>query len=150
MSTNAYITPDNIRTFLLDRGSSDNFLLDAVEFSSEEIDLAMILTVDRYNTTTPILNEGYTEATFPYKMEFLLGVAGHLMRSKSINYERNSLQYTSASGTAVDDKKAKARSYLEIAEKLLGEFDTRIKSLKMDANVNGAFGFVRGPGKLVW
>ena len=142
MATNLTLSPRMIRTFLLDRCAADNFLLDEVEMDDEMLDLAMLLTVDRYNNTTPILDEGYTPYSFPYVGEMLLGITAHLLRSKGLNLQRNALALTSTSGTAVDDKGAKSRVYLDLSEKYFQQFEDRIKPLKMNVNVQGGFGFV--------
>lgn len=140
MATNAYVTPAMIRLFLLDRNASDNFLLDDVDFEDALMDLAITLTVDRYNTTDPFIDIQFTVETFPYRYELLLGIAGQLLRSKAINMRRNQLNYTSAAGTAVDDKQS-ADLYMQMAEKMLAEFDTRIRKLKTNDNINQGYGF---------
>jgi hypothetical protein len=136
-----------IRTFMLDRTASDNFLLDGVEMDEESIALAMMMTVEEYNITAPILCEGYTEETFPYRMPYLIGVAAFLLRSKGLNLARNSLPYTSTTGTAVDDSTAKSRLYLELGEKYLEEFKEKIRPIKQNKNINEGYGCVSGPSR---
>lgn len=150
MAKNQYISPEMIRTFLLDRSASDNFLLDEVEFDTPSLDLAMILAVDCYNKLLPILDEGYTVENFPHKMEFLLGVSGFLMRSKGLNMARNALQYSSSSGTAVDDLSSKSKFYLEMGGKFLDEFKEQSRIIKQNQNINDGFGHVGGPSRGAW
>lgn len=139
------ITPSMVRTFMLDRTARDNFLLDAVEMDEESIGLAMMMTVEEYEITPPLLYEGYTEDTFPYKMPYLIGIVAFLLRSKGLNLARNSLPYTSTTGTAVDDSTAKSRLYLDLGEKYLDEFRDKIRPIKQDKNINEGYGHVSGP-----
>lgn len=144
MAANAYVTPEHIRLFLLDRSAADNFLLDETDFKNESLDLMQELIVSRFNTTTPILNYNYTTEDFPYKHEFLMGVCGMLFVSKGQSMMRNALDYQSASGTAVNDK-AKAEEYIKFGRELLQEFDDRVKKIKQHENIEGAYDFVSGP-----
>lgn len=137
---NQFISPDKIRLFLLDRCAQDNFLLDDVDFPDELLDLAQELVVDRYKTTSPFVGPVYTVETFPYKMEFLLGVAAMVLRTKAINLKRNQLNYTAAEGTAVDDKR-RADDYLALANQFQLEFDQRCKSIKAHLNIEEGYGF---------
>jgi len=139
MATNLYLTPAQIRLFLLDRTAGDNFLLDDVDFTDEMIDLALTLTVDTYNTTDPFIDVVYDVRTFPFRVELLLGVTAYLLRSKGLNMKRNQLNYTSAAGTAVDDKRT-SDDYLLLAEKYNAEFMQRIRKIKMHINVESGYG----------
>lgn len=143
MSTNAYVSPDKIRLFMLDRSAADNFLLDDVDMPAELIELSMELTVDSYNTMSPILSEQWTVLDFPYKLEFLLGVTGRLLRSKGMNLLRNSLDYQSASGTAVNDK-TKATNYLALGQEFLNEFESRSRTIKQAVNIDSGFAYAGG------
>jgi hypothetical protein len=143
MSTNAYITPDKVRLFMLDRNAGDNFLLDDVDMSTELIELSMELTVDAFNTMSPILGSKWSVLDFPYKLEFLLGVTGRLLRSKGMNLMRNALDYQSTSGTAVNDK-TKAASYLALGQEFLAEFEARSRTIKQATNIEEGFGYTGG------
>ena len=140
MANNPYMTPEKIRLFLLDRTPSDNFLLDDVDFANESIALACELTLARFQETEPFVQQQFTIETFPHPYTFLLGVCSILLKSKAVNMKRNSLNYQSASGTAVDDKKT-ADDYLMLAADFSKEFDDKARKLKTNENINEGYGF---------
>ena len=138
----AIVTPDAVRMFLIDRRPEDNFLLDATEFSPAQVAGALQLCVDKYNSTTPLLNEGFNVDTFPYRYEGVIGTAAILLRMMAVNLTRNRLDYSTQEGTAVQDR-ARAQEYVALAKDLSAEFDARIKALKVQANLQGFYGGVR-------
>lgn len=144
MAGNKFLTPANIRLFLLDRTADDNFLLDDVDFQNDLLDMAQILTFDRYETTDPFIGVDFTIENFPFRLELLLGVTGFLLKSKGLNLKRNQLNYTSAAGTAVDDKST-AEAYLAMADKFLAEFDSRVHKIKGNININQGYGAQGSP-----
>lgn len=137
---NPYITPQKIQLFLLDRGASDNFLLDDREYQDDQIDLAVELTVSKYNTTNPFI-DFQTAETFPFTYEFLLGVTSILLRSKALNMIRNRVNYSTQGGVTVDEKSS-AEAYLALADQFAKEFDDRIKKIKAFININQGYGTV--------
>lgn len=154
MPGNQYVSPERIRLFLLDRSATDNFLLDDVDFSNEVLEMAQDLTYDRYTTTDPFINVDFTVETFPFKMEFLTGVAGFALRMKGANMVRNALPFSSAGGSQVDDKKL-GENYIALGDKFLAEYDSRIRKIKTHININqgygsqgSAYGFYQGEWQL--
>lgn len=137
------VTPRDVRFFLMDRTASENFLLDSVEYTDEDIHSAMQLAVDKYNSTLPMVDV-YTVEDFPYRYEMLLGASASLMRSKAINYTRNRLDFSTKDGTTIQDKQ-KTGEYLSIANLMMQEFDQRITQIKKTKNAEQAFGFTSGP-----
>jgi hypothetical protein len=87
----------------MDRTAAENFLLDSVEYSDEDIHSAMQLTVDKYNSTLPMVDI-YTVEDFPYRYEMMIGSSATLMRSKAINYSRNRLDFQTKDGATIQDK----------------------------------------------
>lgn len=140
MPNNQYISPEKIRLFMLDRTKDDNFLLDDREMSDETLSLAQEMVVDKYNTQAPFVQIQYTVETFPFKYEFLLGVTAFCLLSKVLNMKRNQLNYSSASGTAIDDKKT-SDEYLALAGALQKEFDSRVEKIKAAINEKEGYGF---------
>jgi hypothetical protein len=137
------VTTQDVRFFMMDRTASENFLLDSVEFSDEEIHSGMQLTVDKYNSTLPMVDV-YTVENFPYRYEMMLGTAASLLRSKSINYSRNRLDFSTKDGTTIQDKQ-KTGEYISIANAMMQEFDQRVTQIKKTKNAEQAFGFISGP-----
>ena len=105
----------------MDRTAAENFLLDSVEYSDEDIHSAMQLTVDKYNSTLPMVDI-YTVEDFPYRYEMMIGASATLMRSKAINYSRNRLDFQTKDGATIQDK-AKTTEYLQIANIMMKEWE---------------------------
>ena len=139
----ATVTHDDIRHFLLDRGATDNDLLDDVEFSDADIMKACEFAVDQWNITPPLINR-YTPNSFPHKAILVMSASAWLIRSKAINFERNVLSSVTRSGTQVNEK-AKMQTYMSLAKELSSEVKELTKSLKIAENIAVGWGYVEGP-----
>jgi len=136
---NKYISLQEIQLFLLDRFPEDNFLLDEREFGDEQIALAMRMTVDRYNTTTPLGVDVHTVESFPWRLEFCLGVTAVLLRMRAINMMRNNLSWNTGGGIAVDEKSS-YKDYIQMAKLIQDEFDNRAAKIKQSINIGEGYG----------
>jgi len=137
------ISENDIRMFLVDKSPSDNFLLDDVEYTNEEISSACQFCVDKYNSQPPYVDK-YTLASWPYRYELLIGASAMLLRMKAINMVRNRLDYTQQDGTAVQDKN-KGAEYLAMSKELMAEFTDLITKIKVSKNMEAAYGSISGP-----
>lgn len=146
MAANPYITPDFIRLFLLDR-ASDNFLLDEEQFKDESLDAAIILTVDRWNETSPFVSP-FTPENFPFRHSLIMGVTATLLRMKGLNMIRNKVDYQTAGGVTVDEKSS-ARDYFAVAKDFMAEFDAKIKHMKMQINIGEGYGQLGSPYAII-
>lgn len=138
------ITENDIRLFMIDKTSDDNYLLNDVEFTPEEIAQAHTLIVAKYNSTLPLMSE-VTEIP---RYEAIIGTTAILMRMKAINFVRNRLDYQNRNGTAVQDKN-KAPEYLAIARDMMMEFEQRVRALKTHQNIEACYGHVSSPYRYV-
>jgi hypothetical protein len=136
----AYISPEDVRFFLMDRTASENFLLDDLEFTDEEIGNAMVLAVDKYNSTLPLVNT-YTSESFPFRYEMMLGASAILLRSKATNMMRNNLNYNTSDGVAINDLERR-KEYLGMAQSFDAEFTDRIQKIKVSKNAEECYGYV--------
>jgi len=136
----AYVLPEDVRFFMMDRTASENFLLDDLEFTDDEINNAMVLTVDKYNATLPLVNT-YTSDNFPYRYEMLLGASGILMKIKAVNMMRNNLNYQTSDGVAINDLE-KRKEYFQIAQMFDQEFLDRVTKIKVSKNAEECYGWV--------
>jgi len=134
------ITVDMVRLFMMDRTADENFLLDSVEFTDQEILDAFTLVVDKYNTMLPHIDY-YTTDSFPYRTEALAGIAGLLMKMKALNMVRNNLDYTTAEGATINDK-SKKQEYLALSQAYEKEFDDKCRMIKVSKNSNDCYGYV--------
>lgn len=113
------ISMAEVRMAIYDRCSSDNFLLDQVEFSDSQIAWAIRRGVDMWNEIPPPVG-CFRVDNFPYRYYHVNCAAGELMRMAARNYMRNTLQY-SASNLQVADKQ-KAEEYEKIGKDLIEEY----------------------------
>ncbi len=130
------ITEKDIRLFMMDKPEL-NTLIRGVRWSPEEIDAAIAYAVSYYNESPPFIG-GYTVETFPWKHTLLLGTAGHLLRSASINEASNNLAY-SADNITVNDKD-KADIFLRLGTQYWDEFKTNIQNMKVAQNIASCYG----------
>lgn len=130
------LTVSRIRMFLRDSTADQNYLLDAQEFTDEEIEAALEAAVDEWNETPPVIRV-YTRETFPYPHHLLDGVRGYLLQMAADNYHRNHLSY-SAAGISVDDKN-KGDIYLRKADYYLGQWRRFMLNQKRIDNLNSAW-----------
>lgn len=129
------LTEQDIRIFLMDKREL-NPLLRGVRWSSEDIDSAVTRCVDFYNETPPFIN-AFSASNFPYRYTLLVGVAGHLLKSASINEASNQLQYA-ADGITVQDKD-KAEIFAKLGGMFWDEFKEKVTSIKVAQNIGAAF-----------
>ena len=132
----AKLTNDQVRLFLMDRKEL-NSLIKGVRWSDPEIDAAINMCVDYWNSTPPFINT-QNAATFPFRWLLLTGVAGWLLRSAAINEASNQLDY-SADGITVQDKN-KAEIFLNIGNMYWKEFQEKVVNIKVTQNLAGAYG----------
>src|SRR3954465_7030455 len=96
------ITEKEIRVFLMDKPEL-NPLLGGLKFNSEDIEQAVINTIDHFNASLPQTGQNYTVENFPSRYILLIGVSGYLLKSASINESINQLDYN-VEGVSVQDK----------------------------------------------
>ena len=142
MST-AKLDEASIRMFLMDKKEL-NPLLRGVRWSTDDIDQAINRCVDFYNETPPFINS-FSPSTFPYRYTLLIGVAGHLLKSASINEASNELQYA-ADGVTVQDKD-KADVFAKLGSMFWDEFKDKVTNVKVANNISAAFG--SAPSELI-
>jgi len=126
----------------MDRTAQDNFLLDSVEFSDEDIHNAMTLAIDKYNSTLPMVDV-YSVEDFPYRYELMLGASGILLTVKAANLSRNDLAYSTKEGTSINPNEKKG-DYLKLGQVFSAEFQERITQIKKTKNAEQAYGSVSG------
>lgn len=136
------VSEEDVRMFLVDKAPADNYLLDDVEMSQEEIQKAIGWAVDKFNSTPPFIRL-FTAETMPHYV-LVLGTAAMLLRMKAMNYMRNRLDYQQANGTSVQDKN-KGAEYMAMSKELMAEFVQLMGNLKYAANIESCYGRVGSP-----
>lgn len=131
-------TIQEVRMRLMDSMSTENQLLDDVEFKDEQILLAMSEPVRLWNESPPPLGRHYTTRNFPYRGSWILGVLAQLHLTAANHYRRNRLQHT-AGGTMIDDKN-KEREYMMEGQRLWEEYRGWMLTKKVELNLKSFSG----------
>lgn len=127
-----------LRLFIMDTPEL-NRLIRGYESSNEQLDLALDLTIDDWNTTPPpIAAVDYN--TFPSLWILLHGATIQLLKMQGLFQTRNFLPYSSAgsSFTRFD----KGPQYAQWLSMFNAEYQSRKQNLKIARNIQGAYGGV--------
>jgi hypothetical protein len=127
---------EEIRMFLRDQPNY-NILLEDIEFPDENIQLAMRLTVARYNALTPQTNLVSPEQLNEWIL--LCGVCCILFRSEGARQLRNQLATNDGniSPVGIDEKED---LYLKWANYFCAEFDEKAQKIKIQDNMESTYG----------
>lgn len=131
------ITKDQVRMFLRDRADK-NILLDDVQFTDDELNLATEMAVSAFNCVTP--QTRHTPSSFPDHARYLLliGTARFLLMSESFMQVRNQATYQDGdiAPIGIDDK---AALYSQMAQSLKAEWDELVRGIKTQNNMESAY-----------
>lgn len=130
-------TKTYVRLAMRDKSADDNYLLDDVAFSDDEIDYAREAIVDLWNETPPPVTADYTVSSWPWRHYGFIGVKAKLFAIAASNMEANHLAY-SAGGVTVDDKN-KASEYEQLSAKYMQEFIRWMRHKKREINISLAY-----------
>lgn len=134
-TTPVAVSKDQVRMFLRDRADK-NILLDEVQFSDDELNLATEMAVDAFNAVTP--QTSFSPSNFPNRYVLLIGTARFLMQSESFLQARNQATYQDGdiAPIGIDDK---AQLYAQLAQGLKAEWDDLVRGIKTQNNMEGAY-----------
>ena len=130
-----------LRLIMRDECPAGNFLIDDLEYADKEIFHAINRVVDCWNETPPVVNT-YSYANFPFRFYWSKGVMGLLMRQAGRHRLRNWLPYT-AGGITVGDHQI-WQMYHQLGDQYWAEFQTWMRTKKVEQNIDGAFGGFSG------
>jgi hypothetical protein len=131
-------TLQEVRMRLMDSSSSENLLLDDIEFKDEQIMLAMAEPVRLWNESPPPLRPHFTTRTFPFRGAWISGVLAQLHLMAANRYRRNRLAH-SAGGTTVDDLN-KEKEYMTEGQRLWQEYRDWMFAKKVEINMKQMVG----------
>jgi hypothetical protein len=136
-TTPTVVSKDQVRMFMRDY-ANNNILLDDVQFTDAELNLALEMTVSSFNTVTPQTN--FTPSSFPTHLRYLLlvGTTRFLLMSESFMQVRNqaTVQDGDISPIGISDK---AALYAQLAQQLKGEWDELTRGVKTQNNMESAY-----------
>lgn len=137
-TTPVVVSKDQVRMFLRDRADK-NILLDDVQFTDNELNLATEMAVSAFNCVTP--QTRFTPSSFPEHARYLLliGTARFLLMSESFMQARNQATYQDGdiAPIGIDDK---AALYSQLANGLKQEWDELVRGIKTQNNMESAYG----------
>jgi len=136
------LTVERVRTFLGDI-TGQNLLIDGLEFSDKDIEVAADLAVSRYNVTPPV-GMTTTVDSFPEPGILLIGVAGYLLRSKSLRYMRNKATYQSTQIPVVE-LEDRFEQYAQMGEALIQDYTEMVRIYKVSKNMESWSGHLPSP-----
>ena len=134
--SNYVLSIAEVRMTLRDVDPYENKLLDELEYTQEEIMLAIRRCVQYWNEVPPPIGT-YTPSNFPYPYHLSIGVAGILYSMAVHQKLRNDLPYN-AGGLTVQDT-VKWVQYREMQDRLDTEWKSWVKAKKYQKNIEGAF-----------
>lgn len=125
-------TLNEIRMWMMDSSPKENLLLQDMEFSDEQILLALTWPVQQWNEALPPIKP-HTTRTFPYRGAWASGTLAQLYKMAASNYRRNRLD-TRGGGLSVDDKN-KEREYMAEGVRLSDDYEDWVRQRKYSINV---------------
>jgi len=132
-------TLQEIRMRIMDSSAAENqYLLDDVEFSDDQIMLAITEPVREWNETPPPIRPHYTTRTFPFRGAWIKGVMGQLHLIAAAHYRRN--RYAHQAGGTGNDDKNREKEYLVEGQRLWGEYLAWLTNKKIEINLRGFAG----------
>jgi len=134
--SNQMLSVAEIRMTLRDVDPESNFLLDELDFKTNEIALMIRRAIDYWNETPPPVGS-YKATNFPYRYHLSLGVIGQLHQMASVHKMRNNLDY-SAGGVTVEDT-LKWQQYETIGTRYWDEYRKWVRQMKYQKNIEGGF-----------
>jgi len=136
-TTPTVVSRDQVRMFMRDY-ANNNILLDDVQFTDAELNLALEMAVSSFNTITPQSN--LTPSSFPTWLRYLLliGTVRFLLMSESFMQVRNqaTVQDGDIAPIGISDK---AQLYAQLAQQLKAEWDELSRGVKTQNNMESAY-----------
>jgi hypothetical protein len=130
-----------LRMAIRDTCPDNNFLLDSVEFSTEEIMWAIRRPIEYWNEANPPLDPMPIDG-FPFRYNWLDAAVGELLLMAAIWMRRNDLDYSAAGLQIMDTKKWPDYQKLGMEKKTAWQEFTKQK--KMAINASQAYGTITG------
>ena len=134
--SNQMLSIAEIRMTMRDTDPESNFLLDELDFTTNEIALMIRRAVDYWNEVPPPLSV-YTSSNFPWRYHLSRGVVGLLHQMAAMYKMRNNLDY-SAGGVTVADT-IKWQQYENIGTRMWDEYRKWVRDKKYEINIQGGY-----------
>ena len=136
-TTPTIVSKDQVRMFMRDR-ASNNILLDDVQFTDGELNLAAEMAASAFNAVTPQTNHTPSSLGTHLRYVFMIGTVRFLLMSESFLQARNqaTVQDGDISPIGIDDK---AALYSQMAQSLKAEWDELVRGIKTQNNMESCY-----------
>jgi hypothetical protein len=125
-----------LRLFTMDTPEL-NRLIRGNEIDEDRLELAIVLTISDWNTTTPVLGS-VTLGNFPSLYLLLHGAAIQCLKMAGMYQSRNELTYSSGGSSFV--RANKTPYYQSWIQNFASEYEAKKLNYKIQRNVEGAYG----------
>lgn len=126
-----------LRLFLMDTPEL-NRLIGDYETNEDRLELALILTISDWNTTTPIIGK-VSIGSFPSLYLLLHGATIQCLKMAGLYQSRNELTYNAGGSSFV--RSNKTPYYQSWIQNLASEYEAKKLNFKIQKNVEGAYGY---------
>jgi len=127
-----------IRLWLRDQNPDLNYLIKDLEFSSDEIKMALMMCQDYWNETPPFIGV-FSPSSSPFRYHLLMGTSAQLFFIAANRYRRNALPMN-AGGVSIDDQN-KFAQYDAAGQKLWDLYRQWVKDSKLAQNISMCWGY---------
>ena len=114
-----------------------NRLIQGYEINDDKLELAIVLTISDWNTTTPVIGKT-TIGTFPSLYLLIHGATIQMLKMAGLYQSRNELTYNSGGTTIV--RSNKTPYYQSWLTNLASEYEAKKLNYKIQKNIEGSYG----------
>lgn len=125
-----------LRLFLMDQPEL-NRLVRGYETDAERLELAIILAIDDWNITTPVLNP-VGIGNYPSLFLLLHGAAIQCLKMSGLYQSRNELSYNTGGSSFI--RANKTPYYQSWIQNFASEYESKKSNLKMQQNIEAGYG----------
>ena len=131
------LSPLEVREFISDK-EENNRLLDGIEFSDTQIDIAMDVAVSKFDMLIPLSNN--SKYTFPNKSILMYGTLTSLYEGAAALLARNTMSYSD--GGLQIPVEERMQLYTALAQMYGSAFTQMSTSYKLQTNIESGWGGV--------
>lgn len=136
------LSTEMVRHFIFDRTIEDNPIEMDLDFSDGEIARAREFAIMMLNAIPPFVHQlQHDNVPANWRYPFLLAIIYHLFVAKAAQLSRKDIDY-SAGNMTVDLNKRRLEFYMKWSQAFKTESESTIKTLKVAANLESAYGQV--------
>jgi hypothetical protein len=125
-----------LRLFTMDTPEL-NRLINGYEIDEDRLELAIILTISDWNTTTPIIGKVHI-GTYPSLYLLLTGAAVQCLKMAGLYQSRNELTYSSGGSSFV--RSNKTPYYQSWIQNFASEYEAKKLNFKIQQNIERSYG----------